>query len=489
MLEEQPEPSSLGLHQNEIEIIEPERSVIEMINVNASWTNEYRNLSLSNLNIKMKSGKLYAIVGSVGSGKSSILQLLLGELPIFSGDVLINGDVSYGSQDSWLFSGTVRNNILFGLPYDKLRYQETVKHCALLTDFQQLPYGDKTHVGERGSALSGGQRARVSLARCVYKNASIYLLDDPLSAVDAHVGKQLFDECIGPEGYLARQKATRILVTHQVHFLKDADWIIVMENGSILRQGTFDSVMDLDLSKHVTTPDATSNDEDNDGDDYFVNGENDDNDVDVNRMKKRIVKSRTRSVSPEDDDIPYIDGVTPISVASSVADVNLLNDENNDEEKSEKRIPFYLVCFRYFRAGATTSILIFFIIFLLFSQVVTSGSDYFVTFWTKQELIRLQGDDALFTTLEGLYIYGFLIIIVVVVTLSRGFMFFAICMRSSKKLHDKSFLSLLHSPMRFFDTNPSGRILNRFSKDMGAVDELLPKAIIEAAQVITSSHS
>lgn len=486
MLEEQPEPSALGLHQNEIEIIEPERSVIEMINVNASWTNEYRNLSLSNLNIKMKSGKLYAIVGSVGSGKSSILQLLLGELPIYSGDVLINGDVSYGSQDSWLFSGTVRNNILFGLPYDKVRYQETVKHCALLTDFQQLPSGDKTHVGERGSALSGGQRARVSLARSVYKNASIYLLDDPLSAVDAHVGKQLFDECIGPEGYLARQKATRILVTHQVHFLKDADWIIVMENGSVLRQGTFDNVMDLDLSKYTTTPDATSNDEqdngengvnDDDDDDYFVNGGSD---------RMRIVKkssSRTRSVSPEDDDIPYIDGVTPISLASSVADVNLLTDENNDEEKSEKRIPFYIVCFRYFRAGAATSILLFFILFLLFSQLVTSGSDYFVTFWTKQELIRLQGGETLFTTLNGLYIYGFLIIIVVSVTLSRGFMFFAICMRSSKKLHDKSFLSLLHSPMRFFDINPSGRILNRFSKDMGAVDELLPKAIIEAAQV------
>lgn len=475
MLEEQPEPSSLGLHQNEIEIIEPERSVIEMINVNASWTNEYRNLSLSNLNIKMKSGKLYAIVGSVGSGKSSILQLLLGELPIYSGDVLINGDVSYASQDAWLFSGTVRNNILFGLPYDKLRYQETVKHCALLTDFQQLPFGDKTHVGERGTALSGGQRARVSLARSVYKNASIYLLDDPLSAVDAHVGKHLFDSCIGPQGYLARQKATRILVTHQVHFLEEADWIIVMDGGSVLRQGTYNDVMDLDLSKHVSTPDATSaSDEDND--------DVDDDDVGKELLVKITKKSRKRD-EDEDDDIPYIDGVTPISVASSVADVNLLTDEHNDEEKSEKRIPFYSVCYRYFRAGATNSILLFFIVFLLFSQVVTSGSDYFVTFWTKQELIRLQGAETYFTTNEGLWIYGILIIVVVAVTLSRGFMFFAICMRSSKKLHDKSFLSLLHSPMRFFDTNPSGRILNRFSKDMGAVDELLPKAIIEAAQV------
>lgn len=477
LLEDQPEASSLGLHQNEMEIIEPERNVIEMINVNASWTNEYRNLTLSNLNIKIKSGKLYAIVGTVGSGKSSILQLLLGELPIYSGDVLINGDVSYGSQDAWLFAGTVRNNILFGLPYDKLRYQETVRHCALLTDFQQLPHGDKSQVGERGAALSGGQRARVSLARAVYKNASIYLLDDPLSAVDAHVGKQLFDECIGPAGYLARQKSTRILVTHQVHFLKVADWIIVMENGKILRQGSYDAVMDLDLAKLVTTTDTATSNDDND-------------DEELMNIKRKVIKAPTRrSVYVDDDDddenIPYIDGVVPISVASSVVDVNLLSGEDNDEEKNEKRIPFQQVFWRYFRAGANTSILLFFSLFLLFSQLVTSGSDYFVTVWTRQELIQLEGGEPLFTTHEGLFFYGILIIAVVIVTLSRGFMFFAICMRSSKALHDKSFLRLLHSPMRFFDTNPSGRILNRFSKDMGAVDEMLPRAIIEAAQVLT----
>lgn len=186
-----------GLHRNEMEIIEPEANVIEMIGVNASWSNDSRRKTLDNLNIQIKSGKLYAIIGPVASGKSSIFQLLLGELPIYSGDVLINGDMSYASQDPWLFSSSVRNNILFGLPFDKVRYQETVKHCALRTDFEQLPLGDQSSVGERGTALSGGQRARVNLARAVYRNASLYLLDDPLSAVDAHVGKFLFDECIG----------------------------------------------------------------------------------------------------------------------------------------------------------------------------------------------------------------------------------------------------------------------------------------------------
>jgi ATP-binding cassette, subfamily C (CFTR/MRP), member 4 len=173
-----------GLHQNEMEILEAETSVIEMININASWTNDCaRSRTLTDINMKIKRGKLYAVVGSVGSGKSSLFQLILGELPIYSGDVLINGDISYASQIPWLFNATVRNNILFGLSYDKVRYRETVKHCALETDFQQLPYGDKTFAGERGCSLSGGQRARVSLARAVYRSASIYLLDDPLSAV------------------------------------------------------------------------------------------------------------------------------------------------------------------------------------------------------------------------------------------------------------------------------------------------------------------
>jgi ATP-binding cassette, subfamily C (CFTR/MRP), member 4 len=471
MLEEL-DPAMPGLHQNELEIIEPESNCVEMINANATWTNEYNSKTLSDLNIKIKSGKLYAIIGSVGSGKSSILQLLLGELPIYSGDVLINGDVSYGSQDSWMFSGTVRNNILFGLPYDKLRYQETVKHCALLTDFQQLPQGDKTFVGERGSALSGGQRARVSLARAVYKNASIYLLDDPLSAVDAHVGKLLFDECIGPNGYLARQRSTRILVTHQVHFLKDADWIIVMEHGRVLRQGSFDDVMDIELDKYVS-PLASEDDKESelgceeDEEIPFI-----DDAPGGNRGYAKLKSSEARK------------SLSRASIVSSVGDISVKeSSEARQEEKTETRIHFYRVFWQYFRAGASVCALLSIVVFLLFSQLVTSGSDYFVTFWTNQELIRLRGEDTVFSTTDGLYIYGFLILAVVAVTLSRGFIFFAVCMRASKKLHDKSFLSLLHSPMRFFDTNPSGRILNRFSKDMGAVDELLPKAIIEATQV------
>lgn len=212
--------------------VEEKEHPIEIRSLNACWTDDKRK-TLEKIDVNVKKGNLLAIIGPVGAGKSSIFQVLLGELPIESGTVDIRGSISYGSQEPWLFPGSVRNNILFGQEFDRKRYEQVVKHCALTTDFEQLPDGDKTLIGERGSSLSGGQRARISLARAVYKKSDIYLLDDPLSAVDAHVGRHLFDEVVGPKGYLAEQNATRILITHQVHFLKEADWIVMIEEVRI----------------------------------------------------------------------------------------------------------------------------------------------------------------------------------------------------------------------------------------------------------------
>lgn len=179
----------------------------------------------------------------------------------------------------------MRNNILFGEHFDRKRYRDVTKCCALSTDFEQLENGDKTVVGERGASLSGGQRARVSLARAIYKSASIYLLDDPLSAVDAHVGRHLFDEVIGPKGRLAGEKATRILVTHQIHFLSEADWIVIMENGRISRQGTYNDLIssELDFAKLLDRPKLSKGESGSASEDHTIYQE-------------------------EDDDIPFMDG-------------------------------------------------------------------------------------------------------------------------------------------------------------------------------------
>ena len=136
--------------------------------------------------------------------------------------------MSYASQEPWVFAATIRQNIIFGQEYDKRRYHDVIRTCSLEKDFKQLPDGDLTVVGDRGASLSGGQKARINLARAIYRNADIYLLDDPLSAVDVHVAKHIYDSCI--KDYLA--KKTRILVTHQVHYLKDADNVIILNNVS-----------------------------------------------------------------------------------------------------------------------------------------------------------------------------------------------------------------------------------------------------------------
>lgn len=168
-----------------------------------------------------------AVIGPVGSGKSSLLHVILQELPLKDGILKVSGKISYASQEPWLFAGTIRQNILFGLPMDKQRYRTVVKTCALERDFSLFPYGDKTAVGDRGVSLSGGQRARINLARAVYKEADIYLLDDPLSAVDTHVGKQLFQECI--TGFLKFKIV--ILVTHQIQHLEKVNNILYLDDG------------------------------------------------------------------------------------------------------------------------------------------------------------------------------------------------------------------------------------------------------------------
>lgn len=154
--------------------------------------------------------------------------ILPGELEIINGTYSVNGVISYASQEPWIFAATVRQNILFGAEYDKHKYNEVVKACSLEKDFEQFPNGDHTIVGDRGASLSGGQKARINLARAVYRDADIYLLDDPLSAVDIHVSKRLYEDCIN--GYLANK--TRILVTHQVFYLRDNDHIIILNNVS-----------------------------------------------------------------------------------------------------------------------------------------------------------------------------------------------------------------------------------------------------------------
>jgi ABC-type multidrug transport system ATPase subunit len=202
-----------------------------------SWDRYKEAKVLRDINFTAYKGELSCIVGRVGAGKTSFLQSILGDLYKTRGHVEVAGTVAYASQQCWILNATVKDNIIFGYRYDSEFYERTIKACALLDDFAQLPDGDETVVGERGISLSGGQKARVSLARAVYARADIYLLDDVLSAVDSHVGKHIAEEVLGPRGLLSTK--TRILATNSIPVLRQASFITMLKDGEIVEKGTY----------------------------------------------------------------------------------------------------------------------------------------------------------------------------------------------------------------------------------------------------------
>ncbi|XP_066138463.1 ATP-binding cassette sub-family C member 4-like isoform X2 [Euwallacea fornicatus] len=478
----------LVLNEKEESIIEkvPEKVVI-LKEISASWVKH--TTALKNINLVVPEGKLCAVIGPVGSGKSSLLQLLLGELTPTVGTIQLGGNISYSAQEPWLFVASVRKNILFGKEYDSLLYKKVARVCALEKDFEQLPYGDRTLVGERGVSLSGGQRARINLARAIYRQADIYLLDDPLSAVDTHVGKHLFEKCIIE--YL--ENKTRILVTHQLQYLKKADLIIVLNEGRIECVGTFDELSNssLDFTKLLATADETEEDKEEE------KQEADHSAIDVARIS---LKRRT----------------SIISKAESLFEQTVRDEEHDEDMNYEGSTPFK----DYFNAVGNWCFFTFVLFLFAMSMAACTGTDYWVAYWTKQEDIRyvsnqnitnvttflnasnikkstkISAEDifdeveadgqgyTLFKTQVAIYIYTGLIVAAVVFTITRAIFFYTMAMKSSTNIHKKMFHCLLEAPMRFFDVNPSGRILNRFSKDMGAIDEVLPRVLMDAITII-----
>ncbi|XP_015109425.1 probable multidrug resistance-associated protein lethal(2)03659 isoform X2 [Diachasma alloeum] len=442
---------------------------IVLQNVSAKWSGSEHEDTLTNIDMNIQPGRLVAVVGQVGAGKSSLLNVILKELKISKGTIDVHGNIAYASQEPWLFAGSVRTNILFGRKMEPKRYDQVVKVCQLKRDFSLLPYGDKTIVGERGISLSGGQRARINLARAVYSEAPIYLFDDPLSAVDAHVGKHMFEECI--EKYLRGK--TRILVTHQIQFLRNVEKIYVMRDGGIEAEGTYDelAVRGVDFGRLLesTAPQAEES------------------------ASATVSRSNSRRTS-----------VT--SVSSTMTNDNSKVQAEPDEiaEMRTKGSIGGHIYGSYFTAGGNWCIAMIIFILCAGAQLAASGGDYFIAFWVnleeedqgyksknatilKNEAATNSTDSTgyarIFERDTCVYIFSGLTVATITITLIRSFAFFEYCMKASQKLHDKMFRSISRATMRFFNTNTSGRVLNRFSKDMGAIDELLPMALIDCVQI------
>lgn len=328
---------------DEIEQLRPTRTVdgaspdksIVFDNASANWVaGDESSVGIKNVCLTVAAGELCAIVGQVGAGKSTLLQVILGELEVDSGHITVNGSVSYAAQEAWLFEGTIRNNIIFVEEFDEKRYNEVIKVCALERDFKLLAFGDQSIVGERGISLSGGQKARVSLARAIYKKADIYLLDDPLSAVDTHVGKHMYQECI--ERFL--HDKIRILVTHQMQHLTTVKKMVVMSRATIDVQGSYAELRALKLDSLASLPDDASADE-------------------IEERKR----TRTRT----------------LSTSSNLNELALEDDVDRTEQQGSGSVSLEVYT-KYYRAlrGFVWVMFLF-----LFAQVGMTGVDFFVAKW------------------------------------------------------------------------------------------------------------
>ncbi|KAG0073648.1 hypothetical protein BGZ90_011416 [Linnemannia elongata] len=410
---------------------------------NASAKKE-RGPTLTDINLEFKQGELAAIVGRVGQGKSSLLNAIIGDMYKRQGSVCIYGRMAYVPQQAWILNATVHDNILFGNSFDQARYDLVLTVCGLLPDLEMLPAGDQTEIGERGINLSGGQKQRVSLARAAYDDADLYLLDDPLSAVDAHVAQHLWKNLLGPNGLLKNK--TRILVTHAVQFLGDADRIVVLKEGQVSETGQYQELMDAGRSFYQLIKEHSVNHR------YH------------HKKHKEIDGTREKSSEQESDVLTEGEGEVEPDAITVKGD----KGELVAEEKMIEGSVSWDVYIKYVKSTSYKYALTVVGLYALV-QSIQIGSNIWLKYWATNSASRN-------LTLSG-YLGIYAAFIVAFVLLSALVTYFAMVLaivRAAKRLHERLLDKVLRLPMSFFDTTPLGRIVNRFSSDILSVDEMIP---------------
>ncbi|KNC96889.1 uncharacterized protein SPPG_07717 [Spizellomyces punctatus DAOM BR117] len=487
---------------------------------------------LKDLEITFPVGGLSLVVGTTGCGKTSLVMALLGEMNRLAGEVYLpdsrygrlnpstglTNSVAYAAQQAWLMNATIRDNILFGQPYDPAKYDRVIHACALLRDLETLEGGDMTEIGEKGVNLSGGQKARISLARAAYSPAAFVLMDDPLSAVDAPTARHLFEHCI--LGLLGGR--TRVLVTHAVHLcVPRADHVVVMRRGGIATQGPPSAVVGrgpgkIDLvpdeereeglptdSRSLTTlyetPEAEVEKCDGEGDIMSTAPSPEINDA--SSMEPLLDMEDGDSDPDQDVDIEFDDGASlesdqalrPAGIQPSQRKILRLTEDEARAVGSVKGKVYWA----YISAAGGFVFLMALIFAYLTVQLSTIGQDWWLKSWAAAYRratyrVTMGGSESPQIVLSVFPTYHlgpsskledrkgvnyYLIIYALIGLLTMLTLFIRILvnctgsLHASRHLHSAMLARLLHAPMRFFDTTPMGRILNRFSKDVQSLDQ------------------
>jgi ABC-type multidrug transport system fused ATPase/permease subunit len=433
--------------------------------IDSTESTEKTNFSLKNLNLEIKNGELVAIIGSVGSGKSSLIQALLGDMHKIDGRAQINGKLAYVPQQAWIMNLTLKENITFMQENDDKKYKKIIEACALKSDIEMLPGGDMTEIGEKGINLSGGQKQRVSLARALYSDADTFLFDDPLSAVDAHVGKHIFDQVLSNEkGKLAGK--TRVLVTNAMQYVPLCDRIFILKDGEVLGSGTYcELTKNEDTNKVLENFGVTESCEKIETEENKAESESDDSPK--SDLRKRLLSEKSSSQSFEKQ--------ASQKPSDAKSEGKLMEKEGIEEGSIDLRV------FKKYaaRIGWRNSLIVF------FCQVAYIGFTTFesvwLSFWADYvDRSEVEGSNLTLTFGDNAYYLGFYSLIgacEILFALIRSLMLSWACLSAARSLHELLLKNIIRAPMSFFDTTPLGRILNRFSKDVSTVDENIERSI------------
>ncbi|KAL9182261.1 hypothetical protein ACHAXT_012913 [Thalassiosira profunda] len=403
-------------------------------------TDAARFAALRDISLNLYPGKLYCVVGPVGSSKSALLLALAGELPICSGTMHrrprneSSRFVSFAQQDAFILNGSVFENILFGLDFDASWYAKVVEACGLASDLDQLQAGDLTIVGDRGVQLSGGQRARIGLARAIYRDAEVVLLDDPLSAVDAKVGRHIFFSAV-MKLCIARGKCV-VLATHQHQFVGESECILLIDAG-VKCQGSYAACIDAAQGK-LSSAFQTSEKE------AEVKNSSADSRQYASQESNSAKAAKVKKTTPEGSE----------------------KEDRNTGIISKETWQAYVVAM----GGLLVGILL--AVFFCSAQTSTLVYIAYLGMWAEES-----AEEQSSTFWIGL-LYG-LAGLVVAISLVRTRLTYQFCLKASQRLHDDATESVLRATVAFYDTNPTGRILNRFSADVGIADDQLPLTLVD----------
>ncbi|RDX46560.1 multidrug resistance-associated ABC transporter [Lentinus brumalis] len=408
---------------------------------------EDKPFELRNLNMRVPKGAFVAIVGRVGSGKSSVLQALIGEMRKTRGNCVFSSTAAYVPQTPWIMNATLRQNIIFGQDEDEERFRQIIKACCLEPDLEMLPNRVATEIGEKGINLSGGQKARVSLARAAYSGADIVLMDDPLSAVDSYVGKKLLDGCL-LHGPLADK--TRVLVTHALHVLDKADYIYVMDEGAIVEQGTYAELMQR------------------------------------GQMFARLIEEygsqdKQEELNTEAGDLQNIDSKHDVSeavVPEAAQNLEVAKDLMQEEERLTGSVTWSTYA-KYFRFAGGVVGFVTLVSCVVLSQSSQVANTLFLGFWTSSTIPGFSQGEYM-GTYAALGVGSGIFLFLLSLTVSL------LSLKASLRMFEAAFNAVVRSPVSFFDTTPLGRIISRLSKDQDTLDAEM--SIIATNVILLTAH-